>query len=350
MARIRTIKPEFWADEDIGELSTNARLLFISTWNLADDEGLLKWSASYLKAQVFAYDDITTSDVESMMDELTSGCFVHPYKGPKNKVYGWIVNFRKHQKIDRPQAPKHPLPSIQNRDIKNRYAERDGWVCHICNEGIPEVTDERTLTLSLDHVKPRSKGGDDCPSNIKVAHCGCNSSKRDKYEESEQQPLDDHSSNNREPSSLEGKVSGKGKEQGKEHDNNCAEPKVSTPEPPAVITIPTNRFKSAGEEYPVTQDQVDDWQQAYPAVDVIQTLREIRAWNMSNDTKRKTKTGVAKHINAWLAKEQNKGGHRVNGFASTASENRKPPSILEKLRLQDEQTARERAAEAQRHG
>jgi hypothetical protein len=53
MARIRTIKPEFWEDDVIGSLSRDARLLFIATLNLADDEGLLRWSAAYLKASAF---------------------------------------------------------------------------------------------------------------------------------------------------------------------------------------------------------------------------------------------------------------------------------------------------------
>ena len=42
MPRIRTIKPEFWTDEKVGECSIPARLLFIATWNIADDRGNLE--------------------------------------------------------------------------------------------------------------------------------------------------------------------------------------------------------------------------------------------------------------------------------------------------------------------
>ena len=45
----------------------------------------------------------------------------------------------------------------------------------------------------------------------------------------------------------------------------------------------------------------------YPAVDIPQTLREIRGWNLANPTKRKTAKGVARHINQWCSKEQNRG-------------------------------------------
>jgi len=40
MARIRTIKPEFWVSEQVGECSPNARLLFIGMWNFCDDRGV----------------------------------------------------------------------------------------------------------------------------------------------------------------------------------------------------------------------------------------------------------------------------------------------------------------------
>ena len=40
MAKIRSIKMEFWLDEKIGSLPPEARLLYIGTWSLADDNGV----------------------------------------------------------------------------------------------------------------------------------------------------------------------------------------------------------------------------------------------------------------------------------------------------------------------
>jgi hypothetical protein len=70
-----------------------------------------------------------------------------------------------------------------------------------------------------------------------------------------------------------------------------------------LIGIPLN----SGSDYPITEQMVKEWEGLYPAVDVMQTLREIRGWNLANREKRKTKTGVLKHVNTWLAREQNKG-------------------------------------------
>jgi len=98
----------------------------------------------------------------------------------------------------------------------------------------------------------------------------------------------------------------------------CAEPEtVSAPEP--VITITLND-KS---EYPVLPEQVKEWRELYPAVDVEQELRNMRGWCMSNPSKRKTKGGVLKFITGWLSREQDKGGVR----ASPSSRRNAPPSV-----------------------
>ena len=76
-------------------------------------------------------------------------------------------------------------------------------------------------------------------------------------------------------------------------------------EPPA-ITIPLVD-KS---EYPVPDRMVSEWALAYPAVDVMQQLREMRAWCIANPANRKTARGIQSFIVRWLGKEQDKGGGR----------------------------------------
>ena len=209
MARIRTVKPEFWQDEKIGELTPLARLLFIGCWNLADDEGLLKLNPLSLKSQIFPYDDISAEDSKNILGELLDLSLVFQYKDQKNQVYGWIPNFRKHQRIDKPQAAKHPLPSLQNPEIKKQYAMRDDFICHVCGEEIVLGEPELRRKLSLDHIKPRSKGGLDTPTNIKIAHFGCNASKKDSYDS---ENIPGTVSDGKERKGKEGKGTGKGKE------------------------------------------------------------------------------------------------------------------------------------------
>lgn len=108
MARIRSIKPEFWTSEQVMECSPNARLLFIGLWNFADDAGRMALSPKRIKAQVYPSDDFTTADVRRMIDELTSNGLVSIYVVDEQEflaITGWH-----HQKIDRRQKPQTPEP------------------------------------------------------------------------------------------------------------------------------------------------------------------------------------------------------------------------------------------------
>ena len=92
-------------------------------------------------------------------------------------------------------------------------------------------------------------------------------------------------------------------------DNNntlCSEPEKPATE--LVITLPLN----TGEEYPVTEDEVAEYERLYPAVDVKQQLRSMRGWLLSNPKKRKTSRGIQRFINSWLAREQDRGGSTRN--------------------------------------
>lgn len=104
MARIRTIKPEFWTDETLTECSLNARLLFIGTWNFADDKGNLEHSAKQLKMKVFPADDVK---VLHLLNELIAHGLLIEYS-VSGKKYLHIKGFEKHQVINRPSKSQIP--------------------------------------------------------------------------------------------------------------------------------------------------------------------------------------------------------------------------------------------------
>ena len=58
--------------------------------------------------------------------------------------------------------------------------------------------------------------------------------------------------------------------------------------------------------YPITQKQVDKWTELYPNVDIMQQLRKMCGWLDANPRNRKTKGGILKFVNGWLAREQDK--------------------------------------------
>lgn len=107
MARIRTIKPEFFTSEQVVECSVTARLLFIGMWNFCDDSGIHPAALKTLKMEVFPGDDITVQQVESCIKELISVGLIMEYE-IENKRY-WLVTGWHHQRIEKPNY-RHPLP------------------------------------------------------------------------------------------------------------------------------------------------------------------------------------------------------------------------------------------------
>lgn len=105
MARIRTIKPEFWTSEQVMECSPIARLLFVGLWNFCDDGGNHSASCRQLKAEVFPGDDITIDEIQNLMDELIDQNLVVRYTAD-DKIF-WHVTGWHHQKIEKKNY-KHP--------------------------------------------------------------------------------------------------------------------------------------------------------------------------------------------------------------------------------------------------
>lgn len=100
MARIRTIKPEFWEDEKVGKLPIPCRLFFIGCWNFADDFGCIKGNAALLKSQIFPYDEnLRVSEVKKWIDALVNARMLIPIIHAEESYY-FIRTFRSHQVLD----------------------------------------------------------------------------------------------------------------------------------------------------------------------------------------------------------------------------------------------------------
>lgn len=76
-----------------------------------------------------------------------------------------------------------------------------------------------------------------------------------------------------------------------------------------VIVLPLN----TGDGYCVSKEQCQEWAGLYPAVDVIQQLRNMKGWLDANPTRKKTRKGIKRFINGWLSREQDRGSGRQQG-------------------------------------
>jgi len=95
VARIRTIKPEFFLDDELAELPIVSRMLFIGMWTLCDCEGRLEDRPKRIKAQILPFDDC---DVSAALDGLHEAGFIVRYESAGGK-YISVPNFRKHQRL-----------------------------------------------------------------------------------------------------------------------------------------------------------------------------------------------------------------------------------------------------------
>lgn len=102
MARIRTIKPEFFTSEDIVGLSPMARLLYIAVWCEADKEGRLVWKPMTFKLRYFPGDNC---DIQAMCKEIVDAGLVKLY----GDGFAVVPSFKAHQHIN-PRESDSQLP------------------------------------------------------------------------------------------------------------------------------------------------------------------------------------------------------------------------------------------------
>lgn len=103
MARIRTIKPSFWADPHVAQLRRDARLLLVGLISFADDEGRFLASTSAISGYVFPHDNLSPKIVKQWRDEIESSGVMNVYS-VNGCEYGEFPNWGKHQRISKPQA------------------------------------------------------------------------------------------------------------------------------------------------------------------------------------------------------------------------------------------------------
>lgn len=108
MARIRSIKPEFWTDSKMVALPPIARLFFIGLWNFADDYGVLEDDADSLKLRVMPADAF---DAATAIDGLVERGRLRRCIAPSGAKVLVIAHFGEHQKIDKRAAGKWGDPA-----------------------------------------------------------------------------------------------------------------------------------------------------------------------------------------------------------------------------------------------
>jgi hypothetical protein len=114
MARIRSIKPEFFTSKTMANLPWRTRLTFVGLWTHCDDAGRCVDDATLIRAALFVRDDdVTDADVESDLHELEMAGLITRYSGHyrgKDRPLLAIDSWSEHQQISRPTKSRIPAP------------------------------------------------------------------------------------------------------------------------------------------------------------------------------------------------------------------------------------------------
>lgn len=105
MARIRTVKPEFWSHPIMSKATDEARLAAIGLLNLADDEGYFLASPGIVRSFIWPHDE-DSSRARRVLDELSRLGYVELREHPSQGPIGRVLAFVKHQRVDRANPSK----------------------------------------------------------------------------------------------------------------------------------------------------------------------------------------------------------------------------------------------------
>lgn len=113
MARIRTIKPEFFTSEDIVGMTPLARLFYVSLWCESDRDGRLEWKPGTFKMRYLPGDDCSIQD---LADELIDKGLIVLYMAG-GKQYAEIPTFTEHQVINNRETPSTIPPNSSDATL-----------------------------------------------------------------------------------------------------------------------------------------------------------------------------------------------------------------------------------------
>jgi len=113
MARIRTIKPDFFRHEQLyqAEVETGLplRVAYAGLWTVADRRGRFRWRPNVLKLDVLPFDNV---DFSRVLHALTTRGFLVRYAS-QGCEYGSIPSFESHQAINNRES-ESIIPSVDD--------------------------------------------------------------------------------------------------------------------------------------------------------------------------------------------------------------------------------------------
>lgn len=125
MARIRTVKPEFWRHPLMGRLPDDFQLLALSLLTMADDEGYFRAEPALIRGDVQPFrDDLVR--IHGGLTELSRIEWIELRQHPIQGVIGHIKKWSDHQVVNRPNKSKLKAYFISDDSVSPHGTFSDG--------------------------------------------------------------------------------------------------------------------------------------------------------------------------------------------------------------------------------
>jgi hypothetical protein len=119
VARIRSIKPDFFTSETVASLPLSARLTFVGLWTYVDDNGVGLDNEMLINAAIWPLEDDPLETLARTRVDLASLSrigLVTRYEDSR-KRYLYVTSWDEHQKVDHPRKPRYPRPDANGNVI-----------------------------------------------------------------------------------------------------------------------------------------------------------------------------------------------------------------------------------------
>lgn len=159
MARIRTIKPQFWDDAKIGRIPRDARLLYIGLWTFADDLGVVIADPVWLKSKIFPYDRIQIQQLEAWLGLLEKTGFIS-LLSVKSESFYYLPTFSRHQIINRPNLDDVNIDKELLDNILAKFTDQS-VINHgsISDQSVTIIGEEKDRDSSTPYNPPKGEIG-----------------------------------------------------------------------------------------------------------------------------------------------------------------------------------------------
>lgn len=161
MARKRMISPEIWESQNFSALSDSAKIVFISLFSHADDEGRGRAEPSFVKSSTFPYDENRrVADIKSALSEIARSMSVQFYSVNGIEFY-FMTSWKRWQKIDKPSKSKlPPPPSVGEGGAIHSSEKLDEHSTNSRGVLAEASSTNRIKSNRIPPISPQGEGGD----------------------------------------------------------------------------------------------------------------------------------------------------------------------------------------------